>query len=313
MGSRVKYEHAASFTLNCETRLKAGEHANWLQQTALAHLNAGGNLNIEGTANATTVAIEGSPDPFLARYYNLVLSDRRLSGKLQTISPLSQKIAQWIFAPGAMKEIVKGTVSFLTTATISLLSKSPPNTATNVAVEITADQIGMKAEDTFQDFLRDKGIHFQNDGFEVDQTSIKKLPFGEDLKGVYNFAVQMQAGFRNRLFFLQQSGKRLDVAQSEDANEAQSVFAHLETARKVARGLPEPEARVKAILQRETLALNQRIFDGKQRKVGDVWAVDGSVFSGILHPDLKGSFKRDSGFNLRRGRRPSNRSKNGGW
>ena len=50
------------------------------------------------------------------------------------------------------------------------------------------------------------------------------------------------------------------------------------------------EEKASGIIARESLNVNAKLFDARQRKVGDVWKTDGSILNNFLHPDLKGGF-----------------------
>ena len=287
-----QYQHEAHFELSCETKLVPGQKANWISKTAASQVELVANLRIDGQANVRSFVIDGSPNPFLGRYYEAVHSSRQLSGKVKTLTPIATKVHEWLFAEGQVKKNVTNAVATIAKVVKTIITKNPTPDKVDVLFLTAATWLGNKAEELFRKTLQEKGLEYTQDGFEVKSTGgFASLPFGSDLQNVNNLAVQLTEGFRNRAFFIEQDGKKLNLSQVEDIKQFQTILEKPSKARQAARRLPEPADRVKAVLQRETLALNEHIFDSKQRKVGDVWDVDGPVFSTFLHPDLKGAFE----------------------
>jgi hypothetical protein len=285
-----QYQHEAQFELICKTKLIPGQNANWISKTAATQLKICANLRIDGMANVSSFVIEGSPNPFLGRYYESVQSTRQLAGDYQTLTPIAAQVHQWLFAEGQVKKNVMMAVAGIAKAIQFIITKNPLPTGIDAFVLGLSERLGSKAEESFRNTLQDKGLVYASDGFEVKAKGFSKLPFGSNLQNVDNLAVQLTEDFRNSAFFIELDGKKLNLTQATNGEQFRAMLGKPREAKKAARKLPEPSLRVKAVLQRETLALNEDIFDGKRRKPKDVWVVDGQVFSTFLHPDLKGAF-----------------------
>jgi hypothetical protein len=288
-----QYFHDAQFELVCETKFVPGDSPRWIDQVAARNLAMGASLRLGGIAHINSFALEGSPNPMLARYYESVHVDRKLSGKFQFLTNTTQGMHQWLFS-GGIKEIVRKAVNWIGSAVLTYFTKKPiPPSLVDASGAGT--YLGKQAQEGTEKYLSEQGLSVEKDGFQIktDSQVFQKLPFANDLKGVDNLAVQMTEDFRNRFLIMQAQGSRLQVYDgTESAQKLFDVMAKPAEAKKLITSLPEPSSdRVKAVLQRETLALNKAIFDGRTRKVGDVWTIDGSVMSGFLHPDLKGNFQ----------------------
>ncbi|MBM3859633.1 MAG: hypothetical protein FJ395_08285 [Verrucomicrobia bacterium] len=288
-----QYYHAAEFELVCETKFVPGDTPRWIDQVAAKHLLAGASLRLGGIAHINSFALEGSPNPLLARYYESVHVDRKLSGKFQYLTNTTQGMHQWLFS-GGIKEIARQAVNWIGSIVSSYVLKKPiPPKVVDATGAGT--YLGKKAQEGTEQYLRGQGLSIEKDGFQIktDSQVFAKLPFAVELKGVDNLAVQMTEDFRNRFLVMQTQGNQLKVHDgTESAEKLAAVMDKPGEAKKLIASLPEPSSeRVGAVLQRETLALNKAIFDGRTRRVGDVWTIDGSVLSGFLHPDLKGNFQ----------------------
>lgn len=287
-----QYFHDAQFELVCVTKLVPGDTPRWMDKVAVQNLGSGASLRLGGIAHMSSFVLEGSPNPLLARYYESIHMDRTLSGKFEVLGN-TKGMHQFLFS-GGIQQMVKNAVDWIGSAVVSFISKKPIPPSV-VGMSGVGDCLGKKAQEGTEKYLTRQGLVIVKDGFEITKNSdvFNKLPFASELKGVDNLAVQMTEDFRNRLFLLEAKGGKLELRDGTDS--AEKLFAVMDRpaeAKKLIAALPEPSSdRVKAVLQRETLALNKAIFDGKTRKIGDVWTIDGSVLSGFLHPDLKGNFQ----------------------
>lgn len=288
-----QYLHTAQFELVCETKFVSGDTPRLIDNVAARNLAAGASLRLGGIANVSSFALEGSPNPLLVRYYESVHVDRKLSGKFQFLSNTTQGMHQWLFS-GGIKETVKQAVNWIGSAVLTYVTKKPISPML-IDASGAGNYLGKRAQEGTEEYLRDQGLSVEKDGFQIKTGSqiFQNLPFAGELKGVDNLAVQLTEDFRNRLLIMQVQGSLLQVHDgTESAQKLFDSMAKPAEAKKLIASLPEPSSdRVKAVLQRETLALNKAIFDGRTRKVGDVWTIDGSVLSGFLHPDLKGNFQ----------------------
>jgi hypothetical protein len=139
---------------------------------------------------------------------------------------------------------------------------------------------------------------FKDGGLEAKEDSLfyKKIK-SKDVDEAINFATCLNNLFLCKTYYIAAADG--DITFGRDLkNDGPAYDCYMRNQDKLA-GLPDKmfnlpttsdEEAASGVFTRETLNVNAKLFDARQRKIGEVWRTDASVLNNFLHPDLKGGF-----------------------
>lgn len=159
---------------------------------------------------------------------------------------------------------------------------------------------GGRLEECVQGRLYDAGLGTSELNGEVvytvrNKSKASKL-FGS-LNTKANFVLKLAESFNNQdyLIFSDKGGsvssKRISSKTIEDLmtlSENGQLSQNIEVLKNL-DGAVVSDA--ESCFKRESFGLNEKIFGGRERKVGEVWLADADFMNSFLHPELKGKFK----------------------
>ena len=159
---------------------------------------------------------------------------------------------------------------------------------------------GGRLEECVQGRLYDAGLGTSELDGEVvytvrNKSKASKL-FGS-LNTKANFVLKLAESFNNQDYLILSdkggsvSSKRISSKTIEDLmtlSENGQLAQNIEVLKNL-DGAVVSDA--ESCFKRESLGLNEKIFGGRERKVGEVWLADADFMNSFLHPELKGKFK----------------------
>lgn len=315
-----EYQHLATFDIDAAVKASSRKETSWLEKLCgMAYEDITGHMQLGGTTSAfTTVAHKTeNGETLLVRsfgmtdlqpnfYFNtkdypvagFVMKTLMTDGEIKTL--VNDRLISTI-AIGAMIAKVTSTIAsgnpFIVISEAKRVLYDRKSTMKLVAESIDA---GGRLEDYVQGKLYDAGLGIlELDGEAVytvrNKSKASKL-FGS-LNTKANFALKLAESFNNQnyLIFSDKSGsvssKRVSSKNIEnllELLESKKLAQNIEALKNL-DGAVASDA--ESCFKRESLGLNEKIFGGRERKVGEVWLADADFMNSFLHPELKGKFK----------------------
>lgn len=279
-----QYNHDASFELIGKAKITAEPGHAMKKMLAEGMFPSSMNIRIAGPASATSMVLDDGANILIARTYSDINTERTLQGHVEfkNIGIVNKFLEQT-----GLNSISKKCISYVATFAMRSLN-IPASVPVSVFKNLIRPLGEMVVEKNFD-------VEFDNGCMEIKPGSSlwTKLGGGNDIKGIYNLAGEFGDVFRNRLFFIWQNtdGTLSCSDGSEDVDVAYNSITGPAEVRKLAIKCPKPKDDiVLGAFQRESFALNDKLFGGKERKPGDVWEVDAAFFNTFLHPELTGRF-----------------------
>ena len=283
----VKYEIEADVRLDRNPSKKIDSLMDFLKYNnyvvRLLRDNAVIKGNFSGSGSFNTFPVNSDKeDLYLMRCYQKVESNRSLYADIES-APMAN------LANVILKE---GTISTMLTA---LGSRFIPTTVYSVVPYVANKIETITREEVF------KNVKVKYGGFEickgnpafdylVSKLNIKNI---ENMDGV---AMLLSKEFYNTNYFINVKKSKVQARNISDTKEVILLASIVKENNYFKCGdifnkLEKANETVLSVFEKESFFINDKVFDSKSRKIGDVWDVDSGFFNSFLHPDLRGRFE----------------------
>lgn len=305
-----EYHSLASFCFDAEIKVKEGEDSSW--QSKLCFWSLGdirGRQKLSGASTASTsVSVNDPASGELALVRNFGTTNVEADFYADTSeSWLPNIVMKTVFEDEKIKAYVEDCTkvavaggAWIAVTAANCFGVPLPEWAASLPAGKVAEiilertKIGEKLEQEIRGKFRSMGFEeAELDGekvWKVVNKSEAAKYLGKSAEFA-EYAVQLSESFRSKdyLIFSDADGiVSAKLVSPENVGEIDPKRGDFESLKTISGTTPKD---AEACFKREALALNEKLFGGRERKVGDYWEADSSFMNSFLHPDLKGKFE----------------------
>jgi len=301
-----QYEHLASYDIRASIKPSTKEDTPWLTRIfswATSVDDIGNMMSLSGNSRAFSSVLSKSEngEPIIFRTYTGTRAEPNFYWDTSD-APVADFIMKKIEEDGEVSAWVnKWTETIATWGAMLIPWQGGKVVSPSAKYFLPMINVGQKTETYVKAKFREMGFESATteDGqnaWRVKNKDTAKRFLGSIVDKV-NTAVSFSHAFEGKNYLIICKGNG-EVVSKEITEKNAPVFAKL-TSKGISpsdteileniEGEPAPEAA--STFKREAWGVNEKIFGGRERKVGDIWEADADFLNSFLHPDLCGRFE----------------------